>query len=135
MKHWGLVFTLCVFAYIGGEELRGQDELYTRHVLSEVAATHDPATLTLLSGRYDVVMKYWLHGETDPVFARVAVQSPQSGIFYYRNPDNYELFAKFVQACDAGWESNWFFAHGATSLRHELIVFDNSYSTWSLANE
>ena len=95
----------------------------------EGACVESATTMCLLDGRYEVSTSWSAppaagaeSGDTGP--GRVArARTPDSGLFYFFDPENWEMLVKVLDAC-AGYGHHWVFAASATDLGLDLVVRD-----------
>jgi PKD repeat protein len=95
----------------------------------EGVCTDSATTMCLLGGRYEVTASWSSPpaaggepGETGP--GRVArARTPGSGLFYFFDPENWEMLVKVLDAC-ADYGHHWVFAASATDLGLDLVVRD-----------
>lgn len=90
------------------------------------SCTNTPTQLCL-QGRF-IVTSRW---RTNPVpgsptdgDGKVAVNSPNSGIFWFFSSDNWELMVKAVNACVAPFNRFWIFSAATTNVFYRMEVFD-----------
>jgi hypothetical protein len=50
--------------------------------------------------------------------------SPDSGLFFFFDPDNWEMLVKMTDACNSPFDSYWFFAAATTNVSYSIRVTD-----------
>ena len=80
--------------------------------------------LCLLEDRYEVTLQYVTSTET--AAAKVArPRTSDSGLFYFFDPNNWEMLLKVLDGCDTN-EHHWVFAASATDMGLNLVVRDTT---------
>lgn len=81
----------------------------------------DATTLCLLDGRFQVKVDF-----SDPQQPAQAagVQPDGSGLFYFTNPDNWEMLVKLVDGCNTPDPHYWVFFASTTNVEYTLTVTD-----------
>ena len=95
----------------------------------EDGCTESATTLCLLDGRYEVSVSWSTppaageeSGETGPGRV-VRARTPDSGLFYFFGPKNWEMLVKVLDGCSFNGH-HWVFAASATDLGLNLMVRD-----------
>ncbi len=95
----------------------------------EGGCTESATTLCLLDGRYEVSASWSTpaaageeSGETGPGRV-VRARTPDSGLFHFFGPDNWEMLVKVLDGCSYNGH-HWVFAASATDLGLDLVVRD-----------
>ena len=95
----------------------------------EGGCTESATTLCLLDGRYEVSVSWSTppaageeSGETGPGRV-VRARTPDSGLFYFFGPKNWEMLVKVLDGCSYNGH-HWVFAASATDLGLDLVVRD-----------
>ncbi len=84
----------------------------------------DPGVLSLgPSGRYQVKAAWASSSQGTSGTGTAVVLTPDSGYFWFFNPDNLELVVKVLDACNVNG-FHWVFAGGLTNLEVQLTVLD-----------
>ena len=83
-----------------------------------------PNILCLQDDRFQVEVDWEdFQGNTGP--GQAVQLTPESGYFWFFNPDNIELVVKVLDACDlADFNKFWVFAAGLTNVEVTLVVTD-----------
>jgi hypothetical protein len=81
------------------------------------------APLSMLGGRFEINVDFVLPNDDVLQQASVRASGPQSGSFSFFDPDNPEIFVKFLDAC-AVFGQTWFFVAGLTNLEVVIEVQD-----------
>ena len=84
--------------------------------------TPSATTLCLLDGRFQVEVR-WRSAQSNQAFASGQNLTPDSGFFWFVNPDNPEIFVKVRNACSA-FDRIWVFAAGLTDVEVLITVVD-----------
>lgn len=84
----------------------------------------DANTLCLSSGRFRVRVR-WATADGTRGDATGVVLTPDTGYFWFFDPDNVELVVKVVQGCNVG-DSYWAFAGGLTDVETVVSVEDTN---------
>lgn len=120
-----LLLGLCVAPVHAGEA-----EAPERVPASVPAASEDAAcvasdtVLCLHEGRYEVTVEFMVNDETKP--AKVArPRTDDSGLFYFFEPNNWEMLLKVLNACDVNGH-HWVFAATASDVGLSLVVRDTT---------
>ena len=88
------------------------------------ACVESSTVLCLHEGRYEVKVEFTANDETKP--ARVArPRTDDSGLFYFFEPNNWEMLLKVLDGCEFN-EHHWVFAATASDLGIELVVRDTT---------
>lgn len=92
---------------------------------SENAACVESGTvLCLHEGRYEVTVEFTANDETKP--ARVArPRTDDSGLFYFFEPNNWEMLLKVLDGCVVN-QHHWVFAATASDVGIRLVVRDTT---------
>lgn len=91
---------------------------------SEDGCVESATTLCLQEGRYEVKVDFTANGETMP--ARVArPRTEDSGLFYFFEPNNWEMLLKVLDGCGVN-QHHWVFAASATDVGLNLVVRDTT---------
>lgn len=108
----------------------GEAETPERVPASVPAASEDAAcvesgtVLCLHGGRYEVTVEFTANDETKP--ARVArPRTDGSGLFYFFEPNNWEMLLKVLDGCGVN-QHHWVFAATASDVGIELVVRDTT---------
>ena len=83
------------------------------------------ATMCLNQDRFQVTMD-WRSNGADPLLPANVVQgtpSDDSGLFYFRNPNNWEMLVKIVDACSFN-DRYWVFFAATTNVGFDVTVTD-----------
>ena len=88
----------------------------------EGTCTESATTLCLLDGRYEVSVSWRTVGQEGPGRV-VRARTPDSGLFYFFGPDNWEMLVKVLDGCSYNGH-HWVFAASATDLGLDLVVRD-----------
>lgn len=86
------------------------------------ACMDDGSRLCLSGGRFEVRVD-WRDATGNTGVGRRAVSAPDSGLFWFFHPDNWELMVKVIDACDVT-NSFWVFAAASTDVEYVLRVTD-----------
>ncbi len=89
---------------------------------SETCTPSDTA-LCLQQGRYRVEAT-WTDADGATDSARVVQLTPDTGYFWFFDPDNVEVITKVLDACGSEFDSFWVFAAGLTDVGVVLRVTD-----------
>ena len=93
-------------------------------VASEDGCVESATTLCLQEGRYEVTVEFTANGETMP--ARVArPRTEDSGLFYFFEPNNWEMLLKVLDGCGVN-QHHWVFAATASDVGIRLVVRDTT---------
>ena len=93
------------------------------------ACVEDSNTFCLVDGRFQVDVDYkdFVGGEGSAIVARLNgstdIQSSDSGLFYFFDPDNWELLVKVLDACAIN-NHFWVFSAATTNVEYTLRVTD-----------
>ena len=80
--------------------------------------------LCLQEGRYEVTVDFTANGETMP--AKVArPRTEDSGLFYFFEPNNWEMLLKVLDGCGVN-QHHWVFAATASDVGIRLVVRDTT---------
>lgn len=80
--------------------------------------------MCLQEGRYAVTVDFTANGETKP--AKVArPRTDDSGLFYFFQPNNWEMLLKVLDGCGVN-QHHWVFAASATDVGLHLVVRDTT---------
>ena len=120
-----LLLGLCVAPVHAGEAEASERIAASVPAASEDAACVESATvLCLHEGRYEVAVEFTVNDETQS--ARVArPRTDDSGLFYFFEPNNWEMLLKVLDACEVNGH-HWVFAATASDLELELVVRDTT---------
>ena len=99
-----------------------QEEAPIEATGSETCAPSDTA-LCLQQGRFRVEAT-WTDGEGATDSARVVQLTPDTGYFWFFDPDNVEVITKVLDACGSDFDSFWVFTAGLTDVGVVLRVTD-----------
>ena len=126
----GAALGLFIVALSAAPVHAGEAEAPERLAAAVPAASEDAAcvesstVLCLHEGRYEVKVEFTANGETMP--ARVArPRTDDSGLFYFFEPNNWEMLLKVLDGCEFN-EHHWVFAATASDLGIELVVRDTT---------
>lgn len=93
---------------------------------SEDGCVESATTLCLQEGRYEVMVDFTANGETMP--AKVArPRTEDSGLFYFFEPNNWEMLLKVLDGCGVN-QHHWVFAATASDVGIRLVVRDTTLS-------
>ncbi len=84
----------------------------------------DPHSLCLAGNRFRFELDWRDHAGRTGSAQGVPQGTDESGLFYYLNPDNWELQVKVIDACTYN-DRFWVFAAGLTDVEVELTVTDS----------
>ena len=88
------------------------------------ACVESGTVLCLHGGRYEVTVEFTANGETQP--ARVArPRTDDSGLFYFFEPNNWEMLLKVLDGCTFN-QHHWVFAATASDVGINLVVRDTT---------
>ncbi len=87
-----------------------------------------PNTLCLLGDRFRVRSE-WLTSSGASDSGRAVELTPDTGYFWFFNPDNVEVVAKVRNACINPFNRFWFFAGGLTNVEVNITVTDTQTGT------
>ena len=88
------------------------------------ACVESSTVLCLHEGRYEVKVEFTANDETKP--ARVArPRTDDSGLFYFFEPNNWEMLLKVLDACEVNGH-HWVFAATASDVGIRLVVRDTT---------
>ena len=91
---------------------------------SEDGCVESATTLCLQEGRYEVTVDFTANGETMP--AKVArPRTEDSGLFYFFEPNNWEMLFKVLDGCGVN-QHHWVFAATASDVGIRLVVRDTT---------
>lgn len=91
---------------------------------SENGCVESDTVLCLQGGRYEVTVEFTVNGETMP--AKVArPRTDDSGLFYFFEPNNWEMLLKVLDGCGVN-QHHWVFAATASDVGLRLIVRDTT---------
>lgn len=91
---------------------------------SEEGCMESATTLCLQEGRYEVTVEFTANGETMP--AKVArPRTEDSGLFYFFEPNNWEMLLKVLDGCGVN-QHHWVFAATASDVGIRLVVRDTT---------
>jgi hypothetical protein len=82
-------------------------------------------TLCLNEGRFQVRLTWRPQGGASTVANTVPVGSDDSGLFYFVNPNNWELLVKVLDACTLN-QRYWVFFAAVTNVEYTLTVTDST---------
>lgn len=123
-----------------GEALREKNAFLARYAAARVGTTvtqreptaetaagvgtcvPSPGTLCLLENRFAVTVR-WTVDEDDGRGAVVPVVSPDAGLFWFFDEDNWEMLVKMVDGCSVTG-SFWVFAAATTDVGYVMSVLD-----------
>ena len=88
----------------------------------EAVCTETPTTLCLQGGRYAVSAE-WSTPEDSGAAPTVRARTPDSGLFYFFTPGNWEMLVKVLDGCSYN-DHHWVFAASATDVGFVLTVRD-----------
>lgn len=84
-----------------------------------------PDTLCLVDERFTVRANWrTLNGPRGKAAKVQGVASDDSGLFYFFNPDNWEMLIKMVDACDDPFNHFWVFYAATTNVEFTVTVTD-----------
>lgn len=90
------------------------------------ACVESETVLCLQEGRYEVTVDFTANGETMP--AKVArPRTEDSGLFYFFEPNNWEMLLKVLDGCGVN-QHHWVFAATASDVGIRLVVRDTTLS-------
>ncbi|NKB90475.1 MAG: hypothetical protein GKS06_19890 [Acidobacteria bacterium] len=84
--------------------------------------TPDTNTLCLMDGRFESTVRWSDGGKNN--HGNAFLNGPDSGIFYFFNPENTEMLVKVLDGCGSPTNSFWVFAAAATDVEYNLTVTD-----------
>jgi len=91
---------------------------------SEDGCVESATTPCLHEGRYEVTVEFTVNGETMP--AKVArPRTDDSGLFYFFEPNNWEMLLKVLDGCGFN-QHHWVFAATASDVGLRLVVRDTT---------
>ncbi len=83
-----------------------------------------PHTLCLNDGRFKVELTWTNYvGQSGPG-TDSGLPATDSGLFYYNNPNNWEMLVKVLDGCASDTRHFWVFAAAATTVAYDLVVTD-----------
>jgi|GEM_PF-1218133 len=88
--------------------------------------TPDDTTLCLNDDRFRVQVQWRKFDDGIGSGHVVPFSSPDSGLFYFFRPDNWELMVKVLDACSNASHRFWVFAAATTNVEYTLTVTDTA---------
>jgi hypothetical protein len=106
------------FAFVAAQELPAAP-----------ACTPSPTALCLAGGRFRVEVDWAVRGDSGAGRV-VPVGSDDSGLFWFFDPENWEMLVKVLDACAVN-DHRWVFAAATTDVAYTLRVTDTgSGAAW-----
>ena len=108
--------------------------------LTDVAAAHSGcgesgASLCLVDGRFEVKVDWSTADGRKGAASMVPGGTNNSGLFYFFDPNNWEMLIKVLDGCAVNG-NHWVYAAAATDLGLDITVTDTATdATWSYAKE
>jgi hypothetical protein len=90
---------------------------------SEDACPGDPEKLCLQDGRFQLSVEWTAPNGTSGKGKDVPFGTDDSGLFWFFEPDNWEMLVKVLDACSVNGKF-WVFAAATTDVEYRLRVFD-----------
>ncbi len=118
-----LVVDDLVVAAISGDARQGQKGVFVWDRNDGLPCLEGGERLCLQGGRFEVTAR-WHLGAGGPRVASAAGITPDTGAFWFFDPDNLELVVKVLDACAVNGHF-WVFAAGLTDVGVDLEVLDS----------
>jgi len=85
--------------------------------------TPDSNTLCLLDNRFKVEVA-WRDVDNNTGVGNMVGTTPDSGLVYFFDPENWEFLVKMVDACSSEFNTFWVFSAACTDVEYTLTVTD-----------